>query len=128
MKDWVFYTALACLCTHELDAMPSHEWRVLPLLRTLPDDVGMLTFVIGHVPLFAVIIALVASTVERTRTRVRVGISAFLVLHGLGHALTMGDPSYEFSSALSNALIFGGAAFGALYLLLDWRKSAGANN
>ena len=44
MKDTVFYLGLGTLFTHELDAMPNHEWRVMPLLGRLPDDTGMLVF------------------------------------------------------------------------------------
>lgn len=124
MKDAAFYVGLACLLTHELDAMPNHEWRVLPLLKALPDEVGMVVFVAAHVPLFAAIIALVASLKPRTRTLSRRVLGGFLVFHGLVHALMVGTPNYEFTSTLSDALIFGGAAFGALFLFLEWREPA----
>jgi len=123
MKDIAFYLGLASLFTHELDAMPNHEWRGLPLLQGLPDDIGMLVFVAAHVPLFAVLIALVASSHLQTRNLSRLGISVFLLVHGVLHALSIGQPSYEFSSALSNVLIFGGSMFGAVYLLLVARET-----
>ncbi len=116
MRNLVFYLGLGALLTHELDAMPNHEWRVLPVLRSLPDDVGMVAFVALHVPLFAGIIALIASTDARIRARSRIGVAGFLVLHGVLHAWFMTDPDYEFSSMLSNLLIFGGAVCGAAYL------------
>jgi hypothetical protein len=118
IKDLAFYFGISFLFTHELDAVPNHEWRGLPLLRALPDDTGMVVFVAAHVPLFAALIALVASPSHRLRTWSRLGVSAFLVVHGLLHASSMGQPTYEFSSTLSNLLIFGGSAFGALYLIL----------
>jgi len=107
------------LFTHELDAVPNHEWRGLPLLGTLPDGTGMVVFVAAHVPLFAVLIALVASRDARVRALARLGIGIFLIVHGSLHALSMGQPTYEFSSRLSNVLIFGGSALGALYLTLS---------
>lgn len=122
MKNLAFYFGIACLFTHELDAVPNHEWRGLPLLRALPDEVGMWVFVAAHVPLFAILIALVASPNPRTRTLSRLAVSAFLLVHGLLHGLSMGQPSYEFSSALSNMLIFGGSVFGALHLILERRE------
>jgi len=123
MREIVFYLGMGALFTHELDAIPNHEWRVLPLVRMLPDDIGMIVFVIAHVPIFAVLIALVASSNDRIRTNSRLVISGLLVLHGLVHALFMNHPNYEFSSILSNTLIFGGAAFGAVYLGLQiWSK------
>lgn len=53
MKKFVFYLGLSMLLTHELDAMSNHEWRVLPFLRVLPDDIGMLIFVAIHIPILA---------------------------------------------------------------------------
>jgi len=122
VKEAAFHLGLALLLTHELDAMSNHEWRVLPLVRALPEDTGMLVFVAAHVPLFAVVIALVASSIPRTRTLSRIGVGSFLVLHGIGHALSVGHPGYEFASTLSQVLIFGGAVLGALFLLLEWRQ------
>ena len=75
-------------------------------------------FVIAHIPIYAVLVALVASTNERIRDGARIAIAAFLVVHGGLHALFMNHPDYEFSSVLSNALIFGGAALGAMFLML----------
>ncbi len=119
MKDIAFYLGIAALFTHELDAMPNHEWRGLAILQSLPDDIGMAVFVAAHVPLFAILIALISSSNPRTRTISRLGIGAFLLVHGTLHALSMGQPTYEFTSTLSNLLIFGGAALGALYLALE---------
>jgi hypothetical protein len=126
MKNALFYLALATLFTHELDAMPNHEWRGMPVLGSLPDDVAMTWFVVLHVPLFAGLMALAATTTPRTRLVSRLVIGAFLIVHGVLHSLKMGDPTYEFSSFLSHALIFGGAALGAAYLALeakDWRAA-----
>lgn len=123
MKNFVFYLGMGVLFTHELDALPNHEWRVLPLVREVPDEIGMIVFVVAHVPLFSLLIALIASSSDRTRTTSRMVISGFLLLHGLLHAMFMSDPNYEFSSMLSNTLIFGGAALGAIYLGLEiWSK------
>lgn len=121
MKDVAFHTCLGFLFTHELDAVPNHEWRLLPLLKTLPDETAMIVFIAAHVPLFAVLIGLVASPHEWVRESSRLGIAAFVFAHGLLHALLAGQESYEFPSALSSVLIYGGAAFGALYLLLGVR-------
>ena len=121
MKDIVFYVGLGTLLTHELDAMPNHEWRVLPLIRELPDDMGMMVFVAAHVPLFAALIALVASLKPRTRALSRSGVCIFLIVHGLLHVLFIAHPDYEFASLMSQTLIFGGSILGAAYLAMDWR-------
>ena len=122
MKKLTFYLGLSTLLTHELDAMTNHEWRVLPLIRALPDDIGMLVFVAIHVPIFASVLALVASSNPQTRALSRLGVSAFLVIHGLLHFLFLDHPHYEFSSLVSEILIFGGTGLGAIYLALEFRE------
>jgi len=109
---------MSTLFTHELDAIINHEWRLLPLLGWLTDEYGEIVFILIHIPLFAILIALVASTNIKTRSLSRIGISIFLVIHGLLHVVFMRSTSYEFTSTLSIILIFGGALFGAAFLLL----------
>ena len=126
LSNIAFYVGMGSLLTHEIDAIPNHEWRGLPLLRALPDETGMVVFIAAHVPIFAVLIALVASSNARRRELSRLGIGVFLLVHGLLHALSMGQATYEFSSTLSNVLIFGGSACGALYLLLEAKRKSAA--
>ena len=122
IRDVAFYLGLGALFTHEIDAIPNHEWRGMPLLGTLRDESGMLVFIAAHVLFFAVLIALVASKDERVRRLSRLGISAFIVVHALLHVLSAGAPTYEFSSPLSRLLIFGGAVLGGLYLVLSLKR------
>ena len=116
------------LFTHELDAMPNHEWRILPLLGATPDDIGFQIFLLAHVPIFAVVIALVASLNARIRIRTQIVVSAFLLAHGLLHATFGAHPLYEFSSLSSEILIYGSAILGFGYLVMEgreryWRKA-----
>lgn len=115
MKSTSFYLGLALLFTHEMDAMPNHEWRVLPLLRSLSESAGETAFIIAHVPIFALTIACVASLNTRTRELARDIACGFFIVHALLHALFAGHPAYEFSSLLSSVLIYGAAACGAVY-------------
>jgi hypothetical protein len=118
LKEVVFYVALGVLFTHELDAVLNHEWRVMPVLKSLPDYQGMIVFVAAHIPLFAGINAAAASQHHRTRHMTRLVICTFLVIHAGLHYGFSDNPSYEFDTILSDILIYGGAAIGALYLLL----------
>ena len=121
MKAIAFYVGLGFLIAHELDAIPNHEWRVLPVFSSLPDDIAMQLFILAHVPLFAILIALIASDNPRIRDNSRIAISAFLLVHAVLHTLFIGEPEYEFSSTLSNVFIFGGGFFGAIYCGLEAR-------
>ena len=120
IREFTFYTGFALLFTHELDAVANHEWRVLPIVNTLPDEYGFSLFLILHIPLFSILIALVASTQKKIRVRSRIGISIFLVFHGVLHILFTGTHNYEFTSLLSNILIFGGALTGIIYLIMAY--------
>ncbi len=118
MKNIVFYFGLALLFTHELDAMPNHEWRLLPILSSLSDSMGESAFIAAHVPIFALTIALVASLKVAVRDRARYIASGFLIIHAILHYLYSTDDAYEFSSTLSPILIYGAAFSGIAYLLL----------
>jgi hypothetical protein len=122
MKNTVFYFGLALFFTHELDAMPNHEWRVLPVLGDLAESAGELTFVIAHIPIFAVAIACIASLNLNTRSVARVIASGFLIAHALLHFAFSGHSAYEFSSSISSMLIYGAALCGFAYLLARWMK------
>ncbi len=47
---------LAFLMAHELDAVHCQEWKMLPMLNFLDDNVGYQVFTILHVPIFAAIL------------------------------------------------------------------------
>jgi hypothetical protein len=117
VKSPAFYLGLAFLFTHELDSMPNHEWRVLPLLRSLPESIGENVFIIAHIPLFALTIACVASLNVRTRKLARDFACGFFIVHAILHLLFSGHSAYEFSSVLSSLLIYGAALCGIAYFL-----------
>ncbi len=122
MKNFIFFLGLGFLFAHELDAMQNHEWRVLPLTSWLPDDVAASVFLLAHIPLMALIIYLVSSQNEKIRTRSWFCIAAFLVVHAVLHVAFFNHENYEFASAISNVLIFGGAVCGLIYILFDIRQ------
>jgi len=119
MEEFIFYFGVGLFFTHELDAMLNHEWRVLPLTSWLKEDAGRTVFVLMHVPLFAVLVALISSTDETIRNRTFFLLSAFFVIHGVLHAAFTIHKKYEFGSLQSNFLIFGAAICGLLYVIFD---------
>ena len=120
IKYTIFYLGFGTLATHELDAMSNHEWRVLPLTSWIPDEYGISVFLFMHIPLFAILVALAASINTKIRNRSRIGISIFLLFYGLLHSLFIGNENYEFTNLSSNILIYGAAALGFVYLLLEY--------
>ena len=123
MRNTFFFLGLATLFAHELDAIANHEWRIMPVLRSLPEEAGYTAFVALHVPILAVLLALVFSSNSRVRRRSRIGVGVFLLAHAGLHLLFAGSAGYEFSSSFSEILIFGGALVGGLYLAASYKET-----
>ncbi len=119
LREWLFLLGYGLLATHELDAVARAEWRVLPGLSLLDDDLAQPLFILLHVPLFALLTGLLASADAVIRARTRHGISLFLVVHAGLHLLFSGHRHYDFGTPLSEGLIFGGALCGLGWLALS---------
>ena len=117
----LYYVGLACLLTHELDAVTHSEWRLLFFLRDLPDATASPVFVAAHVPLFFLILWLSHHSREVIRRTTRIVVAGFFVFHAVLHFSLESDPANEFHGALSRTLIAGAALFGAAYLAATWR-------
>ncbi len=117
MKNFVFNLGLATLFTHELDAVTQAEWRLLYILRDMPEEAAAKTFVVIHVPLFAVIFWLVFNTNPSIREWSKITLAAFFMIHAVLHKLLENHPLYTFNSPMSQGLIFGAGLLGLLYLI-----------
>ena len=124
LKSSLFYLGMGFLLTHEMDAMSNHEWRVLPVFRSLDDATGELAFLLAHVPLFAFLVAFVASLHTRIRNRARNLVSAFLVVHAVLHFAFSGHAAYEFAAFRSELLIVGAAIAGLGYFAVGYLDSS----
>jgi hypothetical protein len=123
MKDLLFNLGLATLFTHELDAVTQAEWHLLYILRDLPEEIAAKTFVVIHVPLFAIIFWLVFNTKSNIREWSRIFFAAFFVIHSGLHKLLENHPLYTFNSPMSQGLIFGAGLLGLTYLITTYFSS-----
>jgi hypothetical protein len=118
MVDFLFYSALAGLLAHELDAVHKREWRLLFTLRGMPSDRARRAFVLLHVPLLAALLWLAAHPDAGVRFWTMLGLDVFMVVHAGLHWRLADHPYYEFDSPHSRLLIFGTAGLAAVHLLL----------
>lgn len=118
MKNFWFLLGLGFISTHELDAVTQHEWRLLYVLRSLPEAIAANAFVAVHVPLFALLVWLTHHPRPRLREGARLALMGFLIIHVGLHLRLSGHALYSFHSPLSKALIFGGGLCGLIYLAL----------
>lgn len=121
--DALFSLGLSLLLAHELDAVRAGEWRLLPVLRSLPDARGRDAFILLHVPLVAALIWLAAHLSSDLRFWFQAAVDAFLVIHVALHRAFALHPGYDFHGALSRGLILGAGAAGALHAALLARVS-----
>lgn len=123
MKNLLHYLGLGAIATHELDAMTQHEWRLLYVLRAMPEELGRQAFVALHVPLFAVLVWLTSHPKPRIRDFSRAALAAFLVIHVGLHERLSGHALYTFHEPLSVAIIWGAGLCGLGYLVLHFFQS-----
>lgn len=116
MQNLLFYLGFATLMAHELDAMTQAEWRLLFILRRLPNATAEVAFVLVHIPLVAGLLWLTNNEAPGVKRWSRIAIAAFLAIHAALHKRLDHHPLYSFDSALSMGLIYGGGLLGLLYL------------
>jgi hypothetical protein len=107
---------------HELDAVNCQEWRMLPLLNFLDDNVGYQVFTILHVPIFAVILSGIHS--NKSGNQILFRFSVFNIIHTGLHVLALWCPLNQFSSPLSWSLIIGSGLCGAMNVFKNKTKCA----
>ncbi len=122
MQSAIYYRGLACLFTHELDAVTHSEWQILFVLRDLPDAAASSWFVSLHVPLFFGILWLSQHSNAQVRRLTRMIVAAFLCVHAGLHLMLWSTPESEFHGALSAILIASAGILGLVSLLMQWRQ------
>ncbi|MCP3982934.1 MAG: hypothetical protein GY723_01010 [bacterium] len=113
--NWTLILGLSLILTHEIDAMAAREWRMLPGLSRLGDDLGQRVFLIGHVPLFAAVLWGLTGQSQGTWAT---AFDTFLIAHAVAHLLLHGHSENGFRRPDSWLLIAGAAFAGGADLWL----------
>ncbi len=121
MRNLLFQLGFSTLLAHELDAMTQAEWRLLFVLRRLPDLLARNLFVTLHVPAVAILLWLTQHPLEVVRRRTRTGLAAFMFIHAGLHWNLRNHPLNTFTSPLSLSLIYGAGLLGFLYAVFAER-------
>ena len=123
--DFVFYLAFAGLIAHELDAVHKREWRLLFVLRSMPEAPARTAFVLAHVPLLAVLLWLLSRD-GSPAFWTAAALDVFMAVHAGLHWRLSARPEYDFHSASSRLLIYGTAAVALAHLgllvLVGWAR------
>ena len=102
---------------HEMDAIDKKEWRLLFVLRRVPDEGALRWFILFHLPLFVGLLALAAASPSTATRWIEGGVDAFLITHAILHERFSHKGDESFTTPFSRALIWSAAAFGALHLV-----------
>jgi hypothetical protein len=119
VNDFVFSIALAGLLTHELDAVHKREWRLLFVLRHLPEPQARDAFILVHVPAVALLLWLAAHPDHGIRQATVVVLDLFMVVHAGLHWRLSNHPKYEFNNPISNILIYAPAVIALGHLAVQ---------
>ena len=125
MKLWLnlsLVVTLALFAVHEMDAMTHAEWRLLPVLSGLPDEIARDTFVLLHIPLFVgVFWALFLASWKQMAARI---VSGLLIAHAIVHFLLSGHRFYTFVAPIETVTVYGAALSSAIYLALSFLETS----
>lgn len=116
ISQWVFWIGFSCLIIHELDAIEKKEWKLFPVLRSLPDSLAFRWFTGLHLPLLAFFLFKLSASPSQQATMS--GFSVFFLLHLVAHLVLWSLPDNRFNNWFSQLWIWGAAVCGALYLFL----------
>ena len=100
-----------------MDAIDKKEWRLLFVLRRLPDEGALRWFVLLHLPLFVGLLALVAAAPATAIRWVEAAVDTFLIAHAGLHERISARGERAFANPFSRWLIWGAAGFGAVHLV-----------
>ena len=114
--DLLFFAAVSSLLLHEMDAIDKREWRMLFVLRRLPDEGALRWFIVLHLPLLVALMALVAAVASTPIRWVESGVDAFLVVHAGLHEHLGSRGERAFANPFSRWLIWSAAGLGALHM------------
>ena len=99
----LFYTALAILIVHEMDAVRCREWRIFPGLSLLNDKLGFRIFLLAHIPLFSFLF--LGLNNSNNLTNLIYYLEIFFIVHLILHLLYLLHPKNEFRDLISWTLI-----------------------
>ena len=120
ISNLVLVMALTLFIVHEIDAMTHHEWRLLPMLGGLNDDVARQVFVLLHIPIFfGLIWSLFLTSWRQWAARI---FCVLLVIHGCAHFMLSGHEFYSFIPPIETITVYGAALSGIIYLVVGLKK------
>lgn len=115
LSDLLFFGAISMLLLHEMDAVDKREWRMLFVLRRLPNEGAMRWFIVLHLPIFIALLALVAAGPSTAVRWIQGAVDSFLVIHAGLHERLIRRGDAAFANPFSRWLVWGAATLGTIH-------------
>jgi hypothetical protein len=101
-----------------MDAIRAKEWKMFIILKDMREETAYITFSLIHLPLYVWVIFSISQYWSGEYALVWLIADVFLILHAGVHFLFRKHAANSFTSAYSNALIYGMALLSAVHLML----------
>lgn len=111
----VFVVELALLFVHEMDAVRRQEWKMFIVLKDMTDEKAYRVFLLLHIPLYAIILALLFSGAARVGFYVT---DIFLIAHMLVHWGFRRHRANNLNGALSKVILYGAGLLAVFHLIM----------
>jgi hypothetical protein len=105
-EEAIFITIIILFSLHEIDAVRTKEWKMLPVLKNMADGTALKVFVLVHIPLYAVILYILALGSTSAVEIMYHAVAILLIFHTIIHFVMREHPKNGFTSALSNIVIY----------------------
>ncbi|MES2656373.1 MAG: DUF6713 family protein [Bacteroidota bacterium] len=111
-----FYVGFSFFLAHQMDAIRCKEWRIIPLLSLLEDDLGYIVFLFAHIPIAFVIFSQLThgNDIELFIKN----FDIFMVLHIGLHFVFVQHQNNRFNNWISWILILSAGIMGLTDLLV----------
>ena len=111
----IFSLELALLFVHEMDAIRRWEWKMFIILKDMEDEKAYRVFMLLHIPLYTVILALLFSDYYRIGLYIT---DVFLIAHTLVHIGFHKHTANQLNNSISKSIIFLAGILAVVHLLL----------
>ncbi len=106
MAKFLFILIISLFLVHEMDSVRNKEWRMMAVLKNMPEDAAFKLYTGLHIPLFFFILFIMVQSGPQMSLAFCIIMDVLLVAHTLIHFFFRRHKNNSFESVFSNVLIY----------------------